>query len=76
MDISKILKTVNNLNDYIVATQEVTNKPSNSKIQFNMSTVLSLKKIRSLEIEVSNFSLLKFCFIYEKLTYTIFIVLQ
>ncbi|OWR42692.1 hypothetical protein KGM_203520 [Danaus plexippus plexippus] len=54
MDVSKILKTVNNLNDYIVATQEVTNKPSNSKIQFNMSTVLSLKKIRSLEIEYYN----------------------
>ncbi|CAG9570976.1 unnamed protein product [Danaus chrysippus] len=51
MDVSKILRTVNNLNDYIVATQEVINKPSNSKIQFNMSTVLSLKKIRSLEIE-------------------------
>ncbi|XP_046973560.1 uncharacterized protein LOC124540153 [Vanessa cardui] len=54
MDVSELLKNVNNLNDYISATQELVTKFSNSKIQFNMSTVLALNKIRSIEIEYFN----------------------
>ncbi|XP_026497698.2 myb-like protein X isoform X1 [Vanessa tameamea] len=54
MDVSKLLKNVNNLNDYISATQDLITKFLNSKIQFNMSTVLALNKIRSLEIEYFN----------------------
>ncbi|XP_050356295.1 protein PF3D7_1417600-like [Nymphalis io] len=54
MDVSKLLKNVNNLNDYISATQDLITKFSNSKIQFNMSTVLALNKIRSIEIEYFN----------------------
>lgn len=52
MDISKLLKTVHNVDDYISVTEKISSDYSNSKIQFNMSTVLALKKIRSIEIEV------------------------
>ncbi|CAH0717752.1 unnamed protein product, partial [Brenthis ino] len=51
MEVNKLLKTVNNVDDYISATQNMLNEHSNSKIQFNMSTVLALKKVRSIEIE-------------------------
>ncbi|CAH2097579.1 unnamed protein product [Euphydryas editha] len=54
MDISKLLKNVNNLNDYISSTQYVITKFSNSKIHFNMSTILALNKIKSIEIEYFN----------------------
>lgn len=54
MDLDKMLKNVSNLNDYISITQEIVNYThNNTKIQFNMSSVLLLKKVRSLEIEVS-----------------------
>lgn len=53
MEVSKLLKTVNNVDDYISATQNMLNEHSHSKIQFNMSTVLALKEVRSIEIEVS-----------------------
>ncbi|XP_022818709.1 uncharacterized protein LOC111351151 [Spodoptera litura] len=54
MDIGKLLKNVHNLNEYISTTQDCTEKCKTSKIQLNMSTVLALKKIRSLEIEYFN----------------------
>lgn len=55
MDLDKMLRHVNNLNDYISVTQEVAKQAcKSSKVQFNMSTVLLLKKVRSLEIEVSS----------------------
>ncbi|KAL0861443.1 hypothetical protein ABMA27_008985 [Loxostege sticticalis] len=55
MDLDKMLKNVNNLNDYISITQEIVNySHNNTKIQFNMSSVLLLKKVRSLEIEYFN----------------------
>lgn len=53
MDVSKLLKNINNLTDYISITQDVVTKFSNLKIHFNMSTILALNKIRSIEIEVS-----------------------
>lgn len=58
MDVSKLLKNINNLTDYISITQEVVTKFSNSKIHFNMSTILALNKIKSIEIEVSIYILL------------------
>lgn len=62
MDIDKMLRHVNNLNDYITVTQEVAKHEHNSsKVQFNMSTVLLMKKLRSLEIEVRLFSCVWFC---------------
>lgn len=57
MDIGKLLKNVHNLNEYIATTQDASEKCKTSKIQLNMSTVLALKKIRSLEIEVCSFTL-------------------
>ncbi|KAL0811844.1 hypothetical protein ABMA28_009271 [Loxostege sticticalis] len=55
MDLDKMLKNVSNLNDYISITQEIVNYThNNTKIQFNMSSVLLLKKVRSLEIEYFN----------------------
>lgn len=51
MDTNKLIKNVNNLRDYISLTENA-NSLKNSKIQFNMSTILALKKIRSFEIEV------------------------
>ncbi|XP_072948244.1 uncharacterized protein [Epargyreus clarus] len=54
MELSKCLKTVRNLDEYISFTRDVENKGHDLKIPFNMSTVLSLKKIRSIEIEYFN----------------------
>ncbi|RVE45107.1 hypothetical protein evm_010216 [Chilo suppressalis] len=54
MEIDKMLKHVSDLNEYIAITQKILLMPINSKIQFNMSTVLSLKKVRALEIEYFN----------------------
>ncbi|XP_075985591.1 uncharacterized protein LOC142982793 [Anticarsia gemmatalis] len=51
MDVSKLLKEVNSLNEYISVTHDASDKCKSSRIQLNMSTVLALKKIRSLEIE-------------------------
>lgn len=52
MDIGKLLKNVHSLNEYIAITQDASEKCKTSKIQLNLSAVLALKKIRSLEIEV------------------------
>ncbi|XP_035451627.2 uncharacterized protein LOC118277072 [Spodoptera frugiperda] len=54
MDIGKLLKNVHSLTEYISTTQDASEKCKTSKIQLNMSTVLALKKIRSLEIEYFN----------------------
>ncbi|XP_073963039.1 uncharacterized protein isoform X2 [Choristoneura fumiferana] len=54
MDLQKILCGVKSLNDYIAATEKVVSKCANIKIHLNMSTVLNLKKVRSLEIEYFN----------------------
>ncbi|CAK1591044.1 unnamed protein product [Parnassius mnemosyne] len=54
MDISKLFKNVNNLNEYISASQDVETNYKNIKIQLNMSTVLALKKTGSLEIQYFN----------------------
>ncbi|CAG5055348.1 unnamed protein product [Parnassius apollo] len=54
MDISKLLKSVNNLNEYISASQDVETNYKYTKIQLNMSTVLALRKAGSLEIEYFN----------------------
>lgn len=64
MDISKFLKTVNNVDDYISATEKMLSDHSNSKIQFNMSTVLALKKVRSIEIEVKMFFISLILYVY------------
>lgn len=53
MEINHLLKDVINLNEYITATQDVLNNYKNLKVTINIATVLTLKKIRSLEIEVS-----------------------
>lgn len=53
MEINNLLKDVINLNEYITATQDVLNNYKNLKVTINIATVLTLKKIRSLEIEVS-----------------------
>lgn len=58
MDVGKLLKNVHSLNEYISTTQDASEKCKSSKIQMNMSTVLALKKIRSLEIEVCTFTLI------------------
>ncbi|KAJ8710680.1 hypothetical protein PYW08_009195 [Mythimna loreyi] len=54
MDVGKLLKNVHSLNEYISTTQDASEKCKTSRIQLNMSTVLALKKIRSLEIEYFN----------------------
>nr|XP_049701599.1 uncharacterized protein LOC110382481 [Helicoverpa armigera] len=54
MDIGKLFRNVQSLNEYISTTQDATEKCKTSKILLNMSTVLALKKIRSLEIEYFN----------------------
>lgn len=59
MDLQKILYGVKSLNDYIAATEKVISKCENIKIHLNMSTVLNLKKVRSLEIEVNLIILIK-----------------
>lgn len=53
MDANQLLKPVNNFNEYIRISHDVVLNYDNIKIQFNMSTILALKKIRSLEIEVN-----------------------
>lgn len=53
MELNNLLKDVINLNEYITATQDVLNNYKNLKVTINIATVLTLKKIRSLEIEVS-----------------------
>lgn len=55
MDIEKLLRNVHSLNEYISTTQDASEKCKTSIIQLNMSTVLALKKIRSLEIEAGLF---------------------
>lgn len=57
MEINQLLKGVMNLNAYTAATQDVLNRRKVIKVTLNIATVLTLKKIRSLEIEV-NFQLL------------------
>ncbi|CAG4938918.1 unnamed protein product [Colias eurytheme] len=54
MDISKYLKNTKTLDDYIITTQDFVNKYCRSKIRLNMSSVLALKTVRSLEIEYFN----------------------
>ncbi|CAB3249576.1 unnamed protein product [Arctia plantaginis] len=54
MDVGKLLKDVNSLNEYIDVTQDSSEKCTKSRIQLNMTTVLALKKIRSLEVEYVN----------------------
>ncbi|CAH1286838.1 unnamed protein product [Chrysodeixis includens] len=54
MDIAKLLKSVHSLNEYISITQDASEKCRTTKIQLNLSAVLALKKIRSLEIEYFN----------------------
>lgn len=53
MDLSTLLNSVKNVNDYITITQDLTGKYKSQNIEFNMSVVISLKNVRSLEIEVS-----------------------
>lgn len=52
MDIGKLLKDVKSLNEYIDVTHDSSEECIKSRIQLNMTTVLALKKIRSLEVEV------------------------
>ncbi|XP_030024117.2 uncharacterized protein LOC115442994 isoform X1 [Manduca sexta] len=54
MDMNKILKNINTLNEYISASRDAIGQNKNAKVQFNMSSVLALKKIRSYEIEYFN----------------------
>ncbi|XP_038218635.1 uncharacterized protein LOC119837183 [Zerene cesonia] len=54
MDISKYLKNVKTLDDYNITTQDFVNKYCRAKIRLNMSAVLALKTVRSLEIEYFN----------------------
>lgn len=53
MDILKPLNNVTSLDEYIAATQDVVKQSKNVKVQINITTVLTLKKIRSFEIQVS-----------------------
>lgn len=53
MDVNVLLKDVKNLNEYITVTQDVVNHSIIIKVGMNITTVLSLKKIRTLEIEVN-----------------------
>ncbi|KOB67548.1 Uncharacterized protein OBRU01_13548, partial [Operophtera brumata] len=51
MDVNDLLKDIKNLYDYVAVTQDVSSKRKTIKVALNISTVFSLKKIRSFEIE-------------------------
>ncbi|KAJ2941398.1 hypothetical protein O0L34_g3606 [Tuta absoluta] len=54
MELNKQISRVVGLNDYIELTQNFNDILKDVEIPFNMSTLISLKKIRSLEIEYFN----------------------
>ncbi|XP_041974116.1 uncharacterized protein LOC121729608, partial [Aricia agestis] len=54
MDILSDLKRVSNLDEYILVTQDIVSKHLKFPVLFNMSTVLSLKKVKTLEIDYFN----------------------
>ncbi|XP_053618255.1 uncharacterized protein LOC128679822 [Plodia interpunctella] len=51
MDIEKLFLNIESLEHYINITKDVSRKYKNTKIQLNMSTVISLKKARFFEVE-------------------------
>lgn len=54
MDVCKRLKTAKTFENYLEISQYVaSNSKSLQNVEFNMSTIIALKNVRSLEIEVS-----------------------
>lgn len=56
MDVCKRLRTVKTYEKYMEISQDVASTKNLQNVQFNMSTIIALKNVRSLEIEVSFFS--------------------
>lgn len=54
MDVCKRLRAAKTFENYMEISQDVANNSEIvQNIQFNMSTIIALKNVRSLEIEVS-----------------------